>query len=544
MNARPTTRVLGGYYRRKVAGPGLHPRPRAPAAARWRNSSTPSSTRSPTTSNTPSPTPSTPPPAACPRPDAQPALLAHPGRVEAEVGGDPAGRLNLVGGTECPADPPLSPQESAPASPDSGRCVAGGMRLGYVGDPGRATSWGAEAGVGTSGAAGVDQAGKGRAEGSDRRGGGRRRGAIRLQDLEGFPAERAIAPDRPRLDRGGGRAVPDRPGRLRHRLRPGPGGEPGADRHRAALRAYLISHLGKYVPGKAMVVVIRAGSSAPAGARPATAAVRDALRDAGHDGGRRLRRGDRLRGCAGADPIGGPLAASLALGAGFPGAGRAAGVPQALRLDQRRRSRTSARTPCRGSRIDCLGEGLLWASAGLADAGGEPGRGGPGIGARAGGRRRGRCWWPAWPWRRWRGSSRGLPGGLGVREWVLMRTLMPALGQDSRSCSALALAAGLGPGGGARRRGPASAFRRRRTATARAMISVVIPVYNEGESLGPLHGRVRPVFAAEGLAPAEFLFVDDGSQDGSWDVVRAARREPTRGSAASASAGTSARPRR
>jgi hypothetical protein len=39
-----------------------------------------------------------------------------------------------------------------------------------------------------------------------------------------------------------------------------------------ALRAYLISHLGKYVPGKAMVVVMRAGLVAPYGARPATAA--------------------------------------------------------------------------------------------------------------------------------------------------------------------------------------------------------------------------------------------------------------------------------
>ena len=39
-----------------------------------------------------------------------------------------------------------------------------------------------------------------------------------------------------------------------------------------ALRAYLISHLGKYVPGKAMVVVLRAGLIAPYGARPATSA--------------------------------------------------------------------------------------------------------------------------------------------------------------------------------------------------------------------------------------------------------------------------------
>lgn len=40
----------------------------------------------------------------------------------------------------------------------------------------------------------------------------------------------------------------------------------------AAIRAYLISHLGKYVPGKALVVVMRAGLSVPAGARPASAA--------------------------------------------------------------------------------------------------------------------------------------------------------------------------------------------------------------------------------------------------------------------------------
>ena len=39
-----------------------------------------------------------------------------------------------------------------------------------------------------------------------------------------------------------------------------------------ALRAYVISHLGKYVPGKAMVVVMRVGLVTPYGARPATAA--------------------------------------------------------------------------------------------------------------------------------------------------------------------------------------------------------------------------------------------------------------------------------
>jgi len=36
-------------------------------------------------------------------------------------------------------------------------------------------------------------------------------------------------------------------------------------------RAYLIGHLGKYVPGKAMVVVLRVGLITPYGARAATA---------------------------------------------------------------------------------------------------------------------------------------------------------------------------------------------------------------------------------------------------------------------------------
>jgi glycosyltransferase 2 family protein len=40
-----------------------------------------------------------------------------------------------------------------------------------------------------------------------------------------------------------------------------------------ALRAYLVSHLGKYVPGKAMVVVMRSGMVVPFGARAATAAI-------------------------------------------------------------------------------------------------------------------------------------------------------------------------------------------------------------------------------------------------------------------------------
>ncbi|MBX9679669.1 MAG: glycosyltransferase family 2 protein [Gemmataceae bacterium] len=62
------------------------------------------------------------------------------------------------------------------------------------------------------------------------------------------------------------------------------------------------------------------------------------------------------------------------------------------------------------------------------------------------------------------------------------------------------------------------------------MISIVIPVFNERESLAMLHGEILSVAAANGL-DAEIVFVDDGSQDGSWDVIRqlSAERPGTRG---------------
>ncbi len=52
------------------------------------------------------------------------------------------------------------------------------------------------------------------------------------------------------------------------------------------------------------------------------------------------------------------------------------------------------------------------------------------------------------------------------------------------------------------------------------MISVVVPLYNEAESLAALHAELARSFEANGLGPAEFLFVDDGSRDGSWGVIR------------------------
>jgi glycosyltransferase involved in cell wall biosynthesis len=52
------------------------------------------------------------------------------------------------------------------------------------------------------------------------------------------------------------------------------------------------------------------------------------------------------------------------------------------------------------------------------------------------------------------------------------------------------------------------------------MISVVVPLYNEAESLAALHAELIRSIEANGLEPAEIVFVDDGSRDGSWAVIR------------------------
>jgi glycosyltransferase involved in cell wall biosynthesis len=52
------------------------------------------------------------------------------------------------------------------------------------------------------------------------------------------------------------------------------------------------------------------------------------------------------------------------------------------------------------------------------------------------------------------------------------------------------------------------------------MNSVVVPVHNEEESLSTLHSELVHVFAAHDLGPIEFIFVDDGSRDRSWDAIR------------------------
>lgn len=49
-------------------------------------------------------------------------------------------------------------------------------------------------------------------------------------------------------------------------------------------------------------------------------------------------------------------------------------------------------------------------------------------------------------------------------------------------------------------------------------ISVVIPLLNEKESLKELHSWIVKVMKAEGFS-YEILFIDDGSTDGSWQVI-------------------------
>lgn len=55
-------------------------------------------------------------------------------------------------------------------------------------------------------------------------------------------------------------------------------------------------------------------------------------------------------------------------------------------------------------------------------------------------------------------------------------------------------------------------------------LSIVIPAYNEEQSLRPLCGRIHEVLARESLN-AEILFVDDGSTDDSFRVIQALHAE-------------------
>lgn len=56
------------------------------------------------------------------------------------------------------------------------------------------------------------------------------------------------------------------------------------------------------------------------------------------------------------------------------------------------------------------------------------------------------------------------------------------------------------------------------------MISIVIPVYNEKDSLATLHGEIARTTQQHGL-DHEVIFVDDGSSDGSWQVITELARQ-------------------
>jgi glycosyltransferase 2 family protein len=204
-----------------------------------------------------------------------------------------------------------------------------------------------------------------------------------------------------------------------------------------ALRAYLISHLGKYVPGKAMVVLMRVGLVTPYGARPATAALATLYEtlDMMAAGGLVAAIGFALppsqwwASALGAgmglglllvvDPLVFPRLSRL-MTLPFPGVG-----PEALPRVTRR----------------LMGEGLLWSSAGWALLGLSlvavvraisDGEGVPLV------------VWPALIGGVALATVAGfavavLPGGLGVREGVLMTALTPSLGADRAVIAALAL---------------------------------------------------------------------------------------------------------
>jgi len=58
------------------------------------------------------------------------------------------------------------------------------------------------------------------------------------------------------------------------------------------------------------------------------------------------------------------------------------------------------------------------------------------------------------------------------------------------------------------------------------VISLVIPVYNEKESLNPLYGEIADMARRHDLT-VEVIFVDDGSKDGSWEIIAdLARQHP------------------
>jgi dolichol-phosphate mannosyltransferase len=55
---------------------------------------------------------------------------------------------------------------------------------------------------------------------------------------------------------------------------------------------------------------------------------------------------------------------------------------------------------------------------------------------------------------------------------------------------------------------------------ARPLLAIVVPVFNEHDNLARFHDEVSAVMRELGDYDWEFVFVDDGSRDGSFDVLR------------------------
>jgi glycosyltransferase involved in cell wall biosynthesis len=59
------------------------------------------------------------------------------------------------------------------------------------------------------------------------------------------------------------------------------------------------------------------------------------------------------------------------------------------------------------------------------------------------------------------------------------------------------------------------------------MLSILIPVYNEAESLRELYGEIVAVGESHALS-FELIFIDDGSRDGSWAIIDELARDDER----------------
>ncbi len=298
-----------------------------------------------------------------------------------------------------------------------------------------------------------------------------------------------------------------------------------------AFRAYLISHLGKYVPGKAMVVVMRAGLVVPYGARPATAAfatlyetlVMMAAGGLVAGAGFAIGSGPSARvpvPFSGGSEVEAPLALlGFGLGLAFLVVVWPSVFPRLAGLAKVPLPNVGPDALPRFS-FSLLVEGLAWSTLGwillgLSQVAVIRGLLPEGLAVSS---------WPLAIASVALATVAGFvvpisPGGLGVREWVLWTALASAIDRDLAVVAALLLrlawvigevlvAAAL------------TAIRPPSDGAKLAMISVVVPLYNEAESLAALHAELARAIESNRLGPAEILFVDDGSRDGSWAVIQ------------------------